>query len=438
MTLLALTAALAFFPVLGVALYCIGKLVQRKTSSGREQRQLQKRFEETVRKHILSAFCNDFRLSMELGSDASVVSEDVQCQELLQSDFVFLRRHFRYYSSDVFVRAFSVPLVFAPSTGKSKSYFLYTQCRRFLLKSIKETEMGNLVNTMPHYRAHVLGHPNSLLPTLLGLFSFDNLGMLSKEYFPCEHYHFVLMENVFYDEQINFLKFDFKAGVCTGSWVGRQTLKSDNNLHHIRNIAHPVQQCVKMQYPKTCTEIFSPPLKEHDFKGLVDRNLLHPVFLGPTLRDGLLDQLEQDLAFLQQHNFMDYSVLMGVSSANRLNPVPNMSNHLHFCDVSRQFRRPEVDDGRSIYRKFQGSDGRIYSFGIVDTFSTFSLTKRCEKAIKGIWSNNILHLPPAQYQAEETTPILPVSSEDMRHYSVESPANYAHRIQRFVSHILVH
>ena len=55
------------------------------------------------------------------------------------------------------------------STGKSGSFFFYTDDHKYLLKSIRRSEFKVLLKKLKQYYEYILENPESLLPRYYGL-----------------------------------------------------------------------------------------------------------------------------------------------------------------------------------------------------------------------------------------------------------------------------
>ena len=71
--------------------------------------------------------------------------------------------------------------------GKSGSFFFLSHDRKFMIKTMKGSEVKTMLKILPSYIEHHRRNPNSLLAKIFGIFSIKKSGM-QKEYV-------MLMEN---------------------------------------------------------------------------------------------------------------------------------------------------------------------------------------------------------------------------------------------------
>jgi len=152
------------------------------------------------------------------------------------------------------------------STGRSGSLFYSTPDKRYFIKTIKSKERKTLLNVLKDYYTHLKNYQNSLMMRVYGLY---------KVFEPYE-YDILLFANVFpHDISIN-VSYDLKGRLPKKgkSWKERGVIskgtRKDNELQR------------KICFRNT---------KEKKF---------------------FLQQLKTDTTFLQVHNIMDYSLLVGI------------------------------------------------------------------------------------------------------------------------------
>ncbi|KAG8389717.1 hypothetical protein BUALT_Bualt01G0007800 [Buddleja alternifolia] len=159
------------------------------------------------------------------------------------------------------------------SPGKSGSFFYLTQDDRFMIKTVKKSEVKVLIKMLPSYHQHVCRYENSLVTKFYGVHCVKPVGGVKTR--------FVVMGNMFCSEYRIHRRFDLK-----GSSHGRTTDKPEGEID------------------ETTT------LKDLD---------LNFVFrLQTNWYQELIKQIDCDCEFLEAERIMDYSLLVG----------------LHFRDVS--------------------------------------------------------------------------------------------------------
>ncbi len=88
------------------------------------------------------------------------------------------------------------------STGKSGSFFYYTSCGRFLIKTIGRSEFKFFKSILPDYYRHLSEHPHSLLLRVFGLHKLKQVK--TKVYF-------AVISNVFNTEREIHARYDIKG-----------------------------------------------------------------------------------------------------------------------------------------------------------------------------------------------------------------------------------
>jgi hypothetical protein len=171
---------------------------------------------------------------------------------------------------------------FFQGSGKSESFFFFTQNQEFVLKTMKASEMKLLLETdlLANYARHMRGHPDSLLSRFYGVYTFK-LGDM-------DDIHCFITNNLIGKEFPNVERiYDLK-----GSTRGRRTKLSAEH---------------------------SQPDGISGMKVLKDLNFIdvqqHLEVVQKTKAD-VLDQIAVDSKFLAENNLMDYSVLF-IQFANK-------------------------------------------------------------------------------------------------------------------------
>ncbi|THU45206.1 hypothetical protein C4D60_Mb02t15410 [Musa balbisiana] len=157
------------------------------------------------------------------------------------------------------------------SPGKSGSFFFLTQDDRFMIKTVKKSEVKVLLRMLPSYYRHVCRCENSLVTRFYGVHCVKPNGG--------QKVRFIVMGNLFCSGYQIHRRFDLK-----GSSHGRTTDKSEGEID------------------ETTT--------------LKDLDLNFVFCLKTSWYIELLEQIKQDCEFLEAEGIMDYSLLVGV----------------HFCD----------------------------------------------------------------------------------------------------------
>lgn len=230
------------------------------------------------------------------------------------------------------------------SPGKSGSFFYLTQDDRFIIKTVKKSEVKVLTKMLSTYYKHVSRHKNTLLTKFFGVHCVKPLGG--------QKVRFVVMGNLFRPSEHRIhRRFDLK-----GSRYGRTTEK------------------------KTAEKIDeTTTLKD------LDLNLVFKV--EPTCLQALLGQMESDCGFLEAEGIMDYSLLVG----------------LHFHDIGcgleaakgswKMAARAEVvSNGWGFERSGDVYEVILY-MGVIDILQDYDMSKKLEHAYKS------LHADPTSISA---------------------------------------
>ncbi|KAE8682203.1 Phosphatidylinositol 4-phosphate 5-kinase 2 [Hibiscus syriacus] len=153
------------------------------------------------------------------------------------------------------------------SPGKSGSFFYLTQDDRFMIKTVKKSEVKVLIRMLPSYYQHVCRYDNSLVTKFYGVHCVKPVGGHKTR--------FIVMGNFFCSEYRIHRRFDLK-----GSSHGRSTDKPEEEID------------------ETTT------LKDLDlnFVFCLQRN-----WFGE-----LMKQIDLDCEFLEAERIMDYSLLVGL------------------------------------------------------------------------------------------------------------------------------
>uniref|UniRef100_A0A1J3DWW2 Phosphatidylinositol 4-phosphate 5-kinase n=1 Tax=Noccaea caerulescens TaxID=107243 RepID=A0A1J3DWW2_NOCCA len=153
------------------------------------------------------------------------------------------------------------------SPGKSGSFFYLTQDDRFMIKTVKKSEVKVLLRMLPSYYKHVCQYENSLVTKFYGVHCIKPVGGQKTR--------FIVMGNLFCSEYRIQRRFDLK-----GSSHGRTTFKPEAEID------------------ETTT--------------LKDLDLNFSFRLQRNWYQELMTQIKRDCEFLEAERIMDYSLLIGV------------------------------------------------------------------------------------------------------------------------------
>ncbi|XP_073277945.1 phosphatidylinositol 4-phosphate 5-kinase 9-like [Primulina huaijiensis] len=193
-------------------------------------------------------------------------SEDFKWKDYCPMVFRNLREMFKIDAADYMVSICgNDALRELSSPGKSGSVFLLSQDDRFMIKTLRKSEVKVLLQMLPNYHSHVRRYDNTLIAKFFGLHRIIPSGG--------QKFRFVVMGNMFCTELRIHRRFDLK-----GSTLGRSADKVEIDENTI----------------------------------LKDLDLNYCFYLEPSWRDDLLQQIETDSKFLESEHIMDYSLLVGV------------------------------------------------------------------------------------------------------------------------------
>ncbi|XP_027341452.1 phosphatidylinositol 4-phosphate 5-kinase 1-like [Abrus precatorius] len=258
------------------------------------------------------------------------------------------------------------------SPGKSGSIFYLTQDDRFIIKTVKKSEVKVLIRMLPSYYQHVCQYKNSLVTAFLGVHCVKPVGG--------QKIRFIVMGNVFCSEYRIHKRFDLK-----GSSHGRMTDKPREEID------------------ETTT------LKDLD---------LNFIFrLEQSWFQELKWQLDRDCEFLEAEGIMDYSLLIGLhfrddDSVDEMKSSPCYLNsgkrdmhddEMHICrgplirlGMNMPARAERVCKAGLDQQTGSGSSNSIPSrscseisdvilyFGIIDILQDYDISKKIEHAYKSL------------------------------------------------------
>jgi len=108
------------------------------------------------------------------------------------------------------------------TSGKSGSFFYYTQDSRFVIKTIPKHEFKFMKSILKNYHEYLISNPQSLISKVLGIhkvFFYRKKQKLKKKIYFC------IMNNVFVTNKKVDLRYDLK-----GSTYGRRTIPKQTGI----------------------------------------------------------------------------------------------------------------------------------------------------------------------------------------------------------------
>ncbi|KAI3447539.1 hypothetical protein Pfo_004204 [Paulownia fortunei] len=210
-------------------------------------------------------------------------SEDFKWKDYCPMVFRNLREMFKIDAADYMMSICgNDALRELSSPGKSGSVFFLSQDDRFMIKTLRKSEVKVLLRMLPNYHLHVRRYENTLITKFFGLHRIKPSSG--------QKFRFVVMGNMFCTELRIHRRFDLK-----GSSLGRSADKVEIDENTI----------------------------------LKDLDLNYCFYLEPSWRDALLQQIEIDSKFLESQHIMDYSLLLGVHYRAPQHLRSLMSNSQH-------------------------------------------------------------------------------------------------------------
>jgi Phosphatidylinositol-4-phosphate 5-Kinase/EF-hand domain pair len=220
------------------------------------------------------------------------------------------------------------------SSSKSGASFFFSHDRRYLIKTASRQEMDFLIHLLPEYFSHCIRNENTLLPRFCGL---HMLKYKDSQFGTRETLRFVVMTNVFATTLPVHEVYDLK-----GSTVGRTS--------------------------GTGAAI----MKDLD---IVETG--RKLRVGKTLGAELQRQIRRDSGFLQLHNIVDYSMLVGVHdrTIERARQETSKVDEKSYKEQTRRTYRHQQRANRRTLRQSKSMRHRIhveYSVHPVGSVSTLS------------------------------------------------------------------
>jgi 1-phosphatidylinositol-4-phosphate 5-kinase len=228
------------------------------------------------------------------------------------------------------------------TTGKSGSFFYYSDDGKYMLKTVSTEEYKFFWQFLPDYYFHLYKNPHTLITRFFGFHKIIDCGSRKEIYF-------VVMGNLFKSDYEIDVKYDLK-----GSTLGRLTLDKED-----KSIAR----------------------KDNNFN-LEGRKIL----IGSKRKEYIMEQIKKDVEVLQRNNIIDYSLLLGISKVDHKVPVKK-----GFAIFN------EVDDGGMM--SDNGED--LYFLGIIDILTFYGARKKLEHFFKTtIHKKQAVSCAPPAFYAE--------------------------------------
>ncbi|OMJ67959.1 hypothetical protein SteCoe_34100 [Stentor coeruleus] len=229
------------------------------------------------------------------------------------------------------------------TTGKSGSFFYYSDDGKYMLKTLSEEEYVFFRDFIPDYYFHLYRNPHTLITRFFGFHKIIVCSSRKKLYF-------VVMGNLFKNEYELDIKYDLK-----GSTLGRITADNED-----KTIAR----------------------KDNNFN-----NEGRKIRIGRNRKTYLLEQMEKDVDLMRRSNIIDYSLLVGIANVS-FKEIPRKNGFTIFS---------ETDDGGIINE----DKTELYFMGIIDILTYYGAKKKLEHFFKNtIHKKQAVSCAPPDFYAE--------------------------------------
>ncbi|KAL8215364.1 hypothetical protein R6Q57_004813 [Mikania cordata] len=275
------------------------------------------------------------------------------------------------------------------SPGKSGSFFYLTHDDRYMIKTIKKTEVKAILRMLSAYYKHFRSFEHTLLTKFYGLHCVKLTGAAQKKV------RFIIMGNLFCTDFMIHRRFDLK-----GSSLGRLTDKPESEIQ-----------------PTTI-------LKDLDLKFMFR---LDKKWIQEFRR-----QIDRDSDFLEQERIMDYSLLVGLHFKDtNVSELGTSIDDTATADSTYHVSDPEGSKlGISMHARVERMERKneleligeptgicydvVMFFGIIDILQDYDITKKLEHAYKSFQYDptSISAVDPRQYSRRFRDFILKIFLED--------------------------
>lgn len=217
--------------------------------------------------------------------------------------------------------------------GKGGEFFLITSDKRFVIKTINESEMKVFDEFIKEYSDYLFSNSDSFVARIIGLFDF-NFSITSQ------NIKIIVMENVFREKpSLVTRQFDLK-----GSTFSRRVIKEKLDIEE-----------KKKKLKKT--------MKDIDFN-----NIEKEIFLSTDDGMMIIGQLKKDVEFFSKNKIIDYSLLLGVID------LKNCDN----LEDKAIIEKLEIDN--HLFKDIEKN--QAYMMGVIDYFQLYTYSKCMEKYTK--------------------------------------------------------
>eukprot|EP00123_Amoebidium_parasiticum_P011231 comp20595_c1_seq1/m.26535 comp20595_c1_seq1/g.26535 ORF comp20595_c1_seq1/g.26535 comp20595_c1_seq1/m.26535 type:complete len:643 (-) comp20595_c1_seq1:169-2097(-) len=245
--------------------------------------------------------------------------------------FLNMRELYGIHTAD-YCKSWTLPdekLVAKEGAGRSGSLFLMSDDKKYMLKTIPQTEVRTFATVLPAYYSHVVEQRDTLIMKVFGLMRFKFNGMTL---------YAIIFNNVLYNPISGIAaKYDLKGRVPKPGKALQNTEKAGT---------------------------------DYVFK---DKDLDRKFYICEEEKVGFLTRLSNDIGFFAANNLMDYSLLIGVTT-----PV---------LEDEKDFDRPMW-----LYTKNSAPEKEeAYQIGFIDCLTSYGFRKKTANAFKSaLWTQDQL------------------------------------------------
>ena len=274
-----------------------------------------------------------------------------------------------------------------------------------MIKTLRESEKHCLSEILPDYFYHIQRNPDSMMTRFLGMHELHKRDMQKPKDAP-QKYYFVVMQSVFLTRREIHEQFDLK-----GSWIKRLT----DPTKRLGQTLKDLDWC-KVDIDESWNGRFGVPFSK---TAEAVRLIEHPqrkMQLGPERKEQFMSTVRKDIAFLERHHIIDYSLLLGIHKPHG-NSMAGTQNPLRAARrESADNVRPGPSTGTETARPvpfFQRDSGGmraqdsedLYFVGVIDILIQFGAKKRMEHKWKSVRTpskntrgeHGISVVPPEEY-----------------------------------------
>ncbi|CAM9002328.1 unnamed protein product [Rhodiola kirilowii] len=300
------------------------------------------------------------------------------------------------------------------SPGKSGSVFYMTQDDKYMVKTVKKSEVKVLIRMLPSYFEHMRKYENSLVTKFFGVHCVKPVGGQKTR--------FIVMGNLFCSDYPIHRRFDLKGsshGRTTDKREGKideTTTLKDLDLNFRFRLQQNFFQELSKQIEVDCE--FLEAEKIMDYSLLVglhfrDDNTSGKMGLSPyVLRSGKSDSFQNE-KFMRDCRFLEAELQDMDRVLSGRKPLIRLGSHMP-ARAERMARKSDVDQGG--ISSLTPRSGEMYEvvlyFGIIDILQDYDITKKLEHAYKS-------------FQADPTS----ISAVD--------PKLYSKRFRDFIKRIFI-